>query len=294
MCEITEADLQDLLDEIQGTGSTVRFFTVDETVDLRKSFHGIKTVGLCFDTHLETLYNILVPFRDIKHIFLNNIPAIELLSSDSGKTFIGKRERIYLYETMRREKLTEEKWMMRVVKRLAAREVPEDVVLPKFHSGYVKVHKVVQAKGAFKYFLKVLGRSFHPVKHFIFYRGTRPVLTATGGFDTLLEDLRSNLGSEGPKATFDETHALLTDPKLGYIKTPNDPKKAIGVSLGGTHLMRDAVLHDIFDLVTIASPGVDPDLVKLFNQKVEKTKAIWNIVHYFEDEDVMDQLEKYI
>jgi hypothetical protein len=290
MCELTEEDLRDLFHEIKSKISTVRFLTEDATQDLRKKFQNIDSLENCLDAHLDELYSILVPFRKVEDIFLQHVPSIEALSSDSGKTFFGKRERVYLYEAMRRERLSEEKWMMRFAKRLAAREVPEGVVLPKFQSGYVKVHKVVHAKGAFKYFVKVIGASEHPIRHFIVYRGTRPLPTATDGFETIKEDLRKKLGSEGPKATFDETHALLTNPTFGYVRHPSEPKKAIGMSLGGTHLMYDAVLHDIFDMVTFSSPGVDRDIAIRFRDKVASRDDVrWKITHHFEDKDVMDQ-----
>jgi hypothetical protein len=287
--EVEITDLEELLAAIASQSPQILFLSEEETKQLRADFQNIHSIDDCTNLEIEKLFSLLVPFKEIKHIFLNKPPRLSSISFDSGKTFYGKRDRVNICETMRRQYTSEELWAMFLAKKLIDRELPKGVVLRSGCGGFCKVHEIVHGGGAFKTFILGLGKEIAPRERYIFYRGTRPLPGATGWVETVFEDFRKIVGSRGPIATAQKTKELLTDPRLGFVSSPGDHVTAVGNSLGGAHVMHDA--EHLPKIITVVSPGVDLDTAKKYAEKVNNDELGFrpDITHYFEDKDVCDQ-----
>ena len=292
--EVYADDLQDLLDEIHTSELPIRFLTRNESCALKEYFKDRKTIDHCSNEHLDRLFAILVPFKRIEDVFCNSIPKDKIGSLDSGKTFYGLRHRVLAYEKIRRKSLSTLEWSCMAVKVLSDLEMPKGVVFRNENGGYCTVHEIIHGKGAYKTLLKQIGAERKNVQNVILYRGTRVPPFATGAFHTLFEDMRKDLGSLGPIATFEETKKMLTNSEMGFIEDENETVKAIGMSLGGSHSMRDAYLHfgKISHVMPIASPGIDDEIDKKFREKIEQSDFKIRIEHIWEYDDVIDQFGK--
>lgn len=292
--EVFYSDLSDLFDEIKGNGPTIRFLNEKESADLRVRMRDVKELPMCSKEALDILMKLLVPFAKIDELFLNNPPNNRALSLDSGKEFESVRRRVYTYETMRRNLPTEPLWMMNLAKILADREMPEGTMIRGAQGSYCKVHAVVHQGGAFKYFLKTIGREAASEGNYILARGTRPHPRSTDWYKTLCEDFCLTIGARGPKATFEATKKLLSDPQMGFIEKGDEKITLIGYSLGGAQSQIDMLLHGMYRkidrLVTIASPGTNTKIAELFAERVNQGLLGHPVIeHFFEAVDPMSQ-----
>jgi len=289
--EVFSSDLQELFDEIKKELPLIRFLSKSETLELRLAFAHVATLDDCSNAELDLLMNLLIPFQEIKHLFLNQPPSLQEGCFSAPKDFVSLKKRVYTYESIRREPINEREWMMHLAKTLADREIPTGTLFKNAYGGFCKVHQVVHAGGAYKYFLRTIGKEAGQAGNFILYRGTNPHPLAIDGWQTLVDDFRLKLGSEGAAATRTETVALLTDRGQGFMKEGNEKVTAIAMSLGGAHAMRDFADLKIDRLVTVASPGIDSKTCALFAQRVNANKYTYerSIVHFIEGEDVIDQ-----
>ncbi len=289
--EVYEDDLQELLEEIHSGRETLRYFTAEETTALRAQFTGVSRVDECSDEQIKTLMSILLPFAKIEHIFCNALPRF-MGQLNVGTSAEGVRERAYTIETMRRSPFSETEWIMHLAKTLAHREIPEGVVLPYGQGGFCKVHKVLCLGGTFKYFIRVTGSDTTNKKSVILYRGTAPFSQSQGSRESVGDCLGDPMGYQGPIATYTESHALLTDPARGFVRSRAEGVMGIGMSLGGVHLQRDALMHRIERIVNVVGPGIDLATANSYAHMVN-TGALGyrpRIEHYFEDGDICDQL----
>jgi hypothetical protein len=292
--EVYEEDLTEFLQEIHSGCTKIRFLTQEETAKLRADFAAITTLADRSNEQLNRLFELLIPFKSIAHLFFNNIPTITTHAFDSGKLLEGMKERVYLYESLRREPHTEAQWIMKVIKRLVEREMPKGVVFRNAFGGYCKVHEVVFGKGAYKCFLKHIGKEAKEKENIVLYRGTRLPATATDNVSTIFEDFRSELGSQGPQATFEKTKALLFDPSQGFVSRSDECVTGIGMSLGSTQVKRDAVLfkNKFKHIYAVSGPAPDRASMKLYadyiNSKAVGPKPL--ICYFWEADDVTQQL----
>ena len=290
--EIYHEDLVDLFQEIKTTTGPIRFLSQEESDDIRKQFRCNNSLDDCTNEALNTLFSILIPFENIQHIFLNRAPKFDLPCLDSGQTFLGLQERVYIYEHMRRNTFSDSAWMMKMAKKLADREIPKDVVFPSPKGGFLKVHETVHGGGAFIYFLKHIGNKASDENNMLFCRGTRGIPTATGWLFSLVEDLRFELGGHGPQKTYEKVKALVTDPALGFIKEQQDTIAGYGMSLGGAHIARIAVLlkGKLNNVHIIAGPGIDEDTAQIFKDwRQSDQETHFRIHHWIEADDIVDQ-----
>lgn len=292
LCEVLSSDLYELFDEIKAKKSTIRYLNEAETLALRQQFIEVDDLEMCSKEALDTLMRVLIPFSKVEDIFFSKVPDIHALSLDSGKSFESARRRVQVYEMIRRNPTSEKEWFMIVAKVLSNREIPAGVMFPSACGNYCKMHKVVHKKGAYKNFLKVIGKRAQNEGNYIIYRGTRPIPKSTDWFWTILEDLRLHIGTKGPQATFHETRELLTSPLRRFMSTPRTKITAIGNSLGGAHSMYDMHLHEqITRLVTIVSPGMEKKAAEGYAEKVNRgeLRFVPQIDHFIEAGDVVDQ-----
>lgn len=292
LAEVLSSDLYELFDEIKGNKPTIRYLNEEETAALRVQFAEVEDPEMGSKEALDMLMKLLIPFSKVEDIFLSNPPNIHALSLDSGKSFESARRRVQAYEMIRRNPTSEKKWFMIVGKILSNREIPAGVIFPSACGNYCKMQKVVHKKGAYKNFLKVIGKTAQSEGNYVVYRGTRPIPRATDWFWTILEDFRLHIGTRGPQATFNETRELLTNPLRRFIHTPHGKITAIGNSLGGVHSMYDMCLHDqITRLVTIVSPGMEKKKAEAFAERVNRgmLRHVPEFDHFIEAGDVVDQ-----
>lgn len=289
--EVLSSDVQELFDEIKSAASTVRFLNEEETRALRQEFNDTSSIETCSNAQLDTLMQILVPFSKVETLFLNAVPRLTVTSLTAPADFSSLCRRVLIYQEMRTKQITEQQWIMYLTKNLADREVPTGVVFRGNTAGFVKVHKVVHGGGAYKYFLKAQGKAAATTGHYILYRGTSPLPSATDALLTLIEDFRLQLGSQGPQVTFEQTKALLTDRAAGFIDDGQEKITALSMSLGSAHAMRDLLLHKIHRLITVTSPGIDKATCHLFAEKINSGTLgfVPSIEHNFEAEDIVDQ-----
>ncbi len=291
LAEVYTNDINDLLEEIQISNEPIRFLNAEESFQLKQNLQGKKTIDDLSNKDLDALFSILVPFLKIEDVFCNAVPKDKIASLDSGKTFYGLRHRTFTYEKMRRNSHSLLEWSCTAVKTLSDLEMPKGVVFRNENGGYCTVHEIIHGKGAYKTCLKQIGKQRKNSQNVILYRGTRVPPFATGAHHTLFEDMRKDLGSRGPIATFDETKNLLSDPKLGFIEDEKETVKAIGMSLGGNHSMQDAALHfgKISHVVPIASPGIDDETDQNFQKQLLESDFKIKIDHIWEYDDIVDQ-----
>ncbi len=288
--EVTYFDFEELLEEINGSGQSVRFYTQDETRTLRSGFSGRATVRECTQAQLSSLYQILVPFERIEHIFLHNVPRFDQITGDTGKQYACMRRRVFVYEELRRNAFSEKRWVMELTKKLVFREMPPGLVFAGLQGSFCAIQEVVHGGGSYKYFIRSLGERAREIGNFILYRNMMLSWSATDGIRSVADGLRHPIASLGPRLTFERTAAILQDPTFGHKVT------AIGISLGGAHAQHDACFHRIHRLITVVAPGVSDIINQIYSAKLwrgrlgyeEYANVIPTIEHYLEVDDLVD------
>ena len=288
--EVLGADLEELFSEIKNTKSKLRYFSLQETEEIKRLFQNQRSLKECSKDQIDLLLSYLLPYRHINDLFLHATPSLNSMNFHCPRGFQSLNKRVLVYETIRQKNVTEDEWVMFLAKTLADREIPEGVILKAPGNSYVVVHKTVSGAGAYKYFLKTIASQTQDASNYIVYRGTSPFPTATESFQTLIEDFRYKIGDRGPQETFEKTKDLLEKPELGFIDQKGQKITAIGMSLGGAHAMRDMIFHPITRLITVASPGIDKESSRIFSRQVNsKVRTGLKIEHHFEAEDIFDQ-----
>lgn len=278
--EVQYSDLEELLYQCNNEPSQLPASC--KTTELQILVKEIKSLDECSSKALDSMIKVLIPFSKKEDLFLGDEPSsISLL--DSGKTFLGVKERVAVYEYLRDSSVTKKSWIMRLAKQLTNLEMPKGAVIANSKGGFHVVYRVVHKAGAYKYFLKPIGKDPVDRSRYVLYRGTRDPILATDGRETIIEDLRQDIGSAGPIATYSRTHELLTDVSEGFIQSIEDRIVGISMSLGGAHLSRDATLHPFNKVITVASPGIDKSTCELFSKRASKI----SITHYIESGDLV-------
>ncbi len=285
--EVFEIDLIELLDELHTQDETIRYLSSQETAKFKEQFKDKESIDQCTNSEIEALFSILIPIQELESLFFYKLPKLDFACVDSGKHFEGMRQRVFIYETLRRRRHTEAEWSCIVAKRLVDREMPDGVIFRNPHGGFCKVHATVFGDGAYKNFLKQVGQEGRHQRNIVLYRGTRMLLSATENFGSLFEDLRKKLGSRGPIATFDKTNGYLSDPRFGFVETSDEVVEGIGMSLGATHLKRDAAQFGAkFEKLSLhAGPGIDEITAKVYADHINSTQRKVRILYYWEADD---------
>ncbi len=285
--EVYEIDLNELIDELKSDAETIRYLSAEETAKFKDRFKDKKDLDACTNEDIETLFSILIPVQQLEELFFHKVPLLDFACVDSGKHFDGMKGRVFIYETLRRKRHTEAEWSCMVAKRLVDREMPNGVVFRNAHGGFCKVHATVFGDGAYKNFLKHVGQEGKHHRNIVLYRGTRMLLSATENFGSLFDDLRKNLGSKGPVTTYEMTNSFLSDPSLGFVQTSDEAVEGIGMSLGATHLKRDAAQFGAkFEQLTLhAGPGIDARCAKVYSDLINESTRKVRIVYYWEADD---------
>lgn len=278
--EVHYIDLEELLYQSKKEPSQLPVST--NMKELQLLLAEIDSIEECEPSILQRMVEVLIPFHKREDLFLDDEP-ITITLLDSGKTFRGVKERVAVYESLRDPSVTKKSWIMQLAKQLTNLEVPKGAIIANSKGGFHVVHEVVHKAGAYKYFLKPLGKEPRDPTCYVLYRGTRDPILATDGHATLIDDLRPDIGSAGAIATYDETHELMTDVRKKFICSKEVRIVGIAMSLGGAHLSRDAILHPFNKIITVASPGIDKATCELFAKKVSKM----SITHYIEDGDLV-------
>lgn len=277
--EVYECDLQELFNEIKSNSKTIRFLHESDSLQCRIFFEEVQCLKDCSNEHLDRLISLLVPHNSFFTLFSKSAPH---------HLFSQIWARVWFYEEMRRNPPSEYPWFMTTVKRIVDREITEEVVFRNGYSGFCKVHRIISEGGAFKCFLKHMGRDGEGIRNIVAYRGT-----CERDIYTFVDDLRYEFGSQGPKSTFEETHRILADPEMSFVKSAKEVVTGIGMSLGACHLMRDTLLFKskIGRAVAFAGPGPDKRSMELFARCVndEETKGL-EIEHWWEGDDIVHYL----
>lgn len=281
--EVYENDLQELLEQIKSNSEIVGFLNEEESRSLRAQFRDVHVLDDCSNDHFEALFSLLTPFKSISNLFSRTLPGMVVDVAFTGISSALLKTRVDIYEKMELEPLAYEKWMMLMAKKLIYYELPEKVVFRNGYGGFCTVHAKVAEAGACKFFLKQLGQSQKEHNNTVAYRGT------SLDVHTFVEDFRAEFGSQGPKATYEKTLELVSDPVKGFVKTKEEKLDAIGTSLGGCQVMRDAILlkQKYAKIVSLVGPGLDKISAQLYAKRVnadeEGTPAI---EHWWEADDV--------
>lgn len=277
--EVYYTDLKDFIYFLKNEPSQLP--ASSKTFELLTKLKYVNSVDDCDTSTIRKIMDTLVPFKNVEDLFLGEVPST-ITAVDSGKTFRGVKERVSVYQSLRDPTCTKRSWIMHLAKQLTDLEMPKGVVIANCRGGFHFVYDIVHKGGAYKYFLKPVGKNPIDSNRYVLYRGTRALLSATGGIDSVFDDLRPDIGSKGAIATFDKTHELLTNAEMGFV---GDSARVVGISmsLGGTHSARDALLHPFNKIITVASPGIDKATCELFAQRISKM----SITHYIEGGDLI-------
>lgn len=292
--ETLASDYDELLDDIRSP-KPIRFLNELESKEVRSLFQTAEKLEECTVAQLKKLSDVLLPFSNYTHIFLNSLPDIKDITMDSGNDFPSLQRRVFVYEYLRRRVLcdspmTAENWQLIIVKMLSQREPVAGVAFPTYSGRLSTVQWRVSGGGAMKYFLRTLGRDSSSEGDTVLYRGTSIFPRSTDWWKSISDDLRTEMGESGTKVTQAETQDILTNPIRGFCRTASSPLTALGFSLGGIHAANDVLLFPtkFTHLVTVASPGLRTTLTQQFSASVHT--HIRKIDHYFEcPGDVVDQ-----
>lgn len=286
---ITKEDLEDLLQEIQGSAQMVRGLQGESLAKLRAQFHG-KTVELCSKEDISSLEAILLPFGSVQNLFWEDASHTQT-DEKAPSTFAGMMERAaWSRHLLKTYPLTIDEWEYLFAKAFSPPFLPEHVVIPH-PNGYLFMSHSIEEGGASKRFFAQLGAT--PVDPTILYRCTRglmPTDSRQSSFESFAENLRKNLGALGSIKTYEKTKALLEHPELGFVKSPDQQIRLIGFSQGGAHAQRDCALpflHRVKKLLTISSPGIDRATAALFREMISKRHEPLTIIHTMEAGDII-------
>lgn len=290
---ITKEDVEELLAELNTSDvSCVRGIIGEELAALRQQYNGKRQIEECTPEEIRTLETILLPFSRPEHQFWNN-PNGHKDTISFPVTPFGMIETVaWAQHLLRTKKLPLRDWEAFFGKRFAQPQLPKNLILEHPNHGYICFSHLVERGGA----SKRLFRSLHPqnVLPIILYRGTRGPMPGDRLWDTTnswLEDLRRELGSSGPIATYEETKQLLDQPELGFVNTPDQKVSLITHSIGGAQGQRDALMfhNRVYSITTNCSPGVDTDTAKLFRNVMSTPREQPMIItHNIDTGDIVD------
>jgi hypothetical protein len=252
---------------------------------------GKKSVEDLSKADLDVLYQMLVPFAKIEHIFLNHLPEVTPFSSRDD-SLSGRTNRVFLIEQMRRNGsyYDEVLWKIRLSKRIVNEDLAKGVIIPH-PQGYYEHRALIQGGGAYKLLLRPLNTEtgLHPI---IAYLSTRFSGTTMDSILSRLESLRQNIGENGVKATYLETKSYLDNVTKGFVRSPEEKVDLIGMSLGGAQASRDACLFKerVASLTTICAPGIDEATCQWFATVSQRFPQQMSIHHMVEKDDVVPDL----
>jgi pimeloyl-ACP methyl ester carboxylesterase len=263
LADIRITDLEAVMCDIRDNLS--RFINLDkidqeERARLQAAFAGINSACDLSKDQIDAIYRILIPFRDIHTIFLGNIPQKARSGNNRDVTYTGKRNRIFLVESMRRNLpyLKQFEVDYRKSKSILSYHTPTGLVIPE-KKGYRFVHKMVEGGGAYKIFLKKMHRVQNPLHSQVVCLSTQVLRPVPHRWESLLDDFHPNIGSLGARSTYDDTNLLLNDTTQGFIEQADEKIDLMGHSLGGTHAVRDLALfwNRIRKVKALCNPGID-------------------------------------
>lgn len=220
---------------------------------------------------LQLLYDQAAPFKSLHELFLSTIPPIDRPPVDSGKTRYGDELKTrVLYELTHNDQMTHDQWVTLIAKQLAPLEVEPGTLIKGYDGTWYTVHSTIGAGGSYATLLKVVGENRENRPAIVLYRGTHPTPIACEGFEGVIEDIRKGIGTRGLIESYDQLNRLLHDPAAGFIQ-PGQPVWAMGMSLGGTHAQRLAILFpDVVRRVSlVASPGIDRSSCELYQEVLQ-------------------------
>lgn len=227
------------------------------------------------------LFDNFIEFENAFILGSSNIDALNVdKAATSGKGLKGLTERISIlakhYFTIIAETNEEAKVYRDIemlTSRLADREIQKNTVL-YLHDGYFYVDELFVGGGAYVAILRDIDNQ-KPSK--IVCRGTAMRRTATGGWQSGINDLLLEVGTMGVKSIW---------PNLSkYLKNNNiNAVEVLGKSLGGAHAQELAVLIEgvlnikVEKLTTYCSIGVGQKINDLFkNEILTKRSTPFNI-----------------
>ncbi len=289
---ITKEDVDDLLRELNGDHPCVRGVEGESLRTLRARFHEKREISDCSSEDIQELESILLPFSTPHDLFWNSPQDHVNTISLPISTFDMIEGVAWAQHLIRTRRLSLQDWEHLVAKRLSQAQLPNHLLVRHPHNGYLCFSHLVEGGGASKRFFA----SLHPqnIPPVILYRGTRGPMPGDGISDTMkswLEDLRRELGSSGPIATYDATKQLLENPELGFVSSPAQGIALIANSIGGAQAQREAVyFHNrIVRLSTHCSPGVDGATAELFRSVMSQPRETPMIItHTIDKGDIVD------
>ncbi|MBB63931.1 MAG: hypothetical protein CMO81_02585 [Waddliaceae bacterium] len=244
---------------------------------------------------MDDLLNILTPFSKMEDIFLGDPP-----STDSKSIFwLPKRKRLIrcLYELRNHERYQKfPDWITRMGKRIGSVQ-PEIGTVISHPEGYFGISHAVKKGGSAKLFLKPITETTENFHHGVIYRGTSTNILSMDGWQSMLDDIRQNIGAEGVISSFEETDKILNDPSFSFIDSPNDPLWFMGMSLGGGHAQRDfclqakrGIVHQTprdMKLTTVNAVNVDEDTCREFAKIAKRYPGFLQIKQLTDTEDIV-------
>jgi hypothetical protein len=289
---ITKEDVEDLLAELNGEQPCVRGVEGESLHSLRHQFHGKTEISSCNPEEIQALEKILLPFEHTEDQFWNK-PEEHINAVTFPVTTFGMIETVaWAQHLLKAQRIPLKDWESIFAKRLAQPQLPKNLILHHPSNGYICFSHVVEGGGASKRFFK----SLHPlnVPPHILYRGTRGPMPGDNTWDTVhswLEDVRRELGSSGPIATYEETKRLLENPEEGFVNSPDQKVAFVTNSIGGAQGQRDALcFHNrVLRLNTNCSPGVDKATAALFREVMSTPRETPMIItHNIDKGDIVD------
>lgn len=281
---LNENDFQDLLDEIIEKKPLRKSLTTDATT-LHDEFQGITSLEDCNNEQLLKLEKLLLPFQTEEEAFLGYSPFKQITPEIVLSPEHNKRFELFWINHLRYTQTTPANWEYYAAKRLTLCDLPIGSII-RSPNGLLIFKKIIQGKGACKMVFEPLGKNSN-LPAYIFYKGTSVnfISDRFHAYESLLEDMRPNIGAKGVIATFEETQSTLKSLSEKFSNI-----KGVGFSLGGAHVQRDAILFPQFftSIVTVGSPRIDEKSARLFNEHIKQPTAVCKeIIHNVDIGDVV-------
>lgn len=250
-------DLEQLYSEIKNADIEDNIRGISCDMQKNKFWQSLKPGGVLTDFtsldkgQIDTLMNVLLPFKQLGHIFLNDTPKVTVEAPDSGQSETEKIELAFILNKLRfTHDLDAKERQLYYAKRITDREPQNDIIIPH-ERGYYFVHDHISQGSVYATLLKPITPLIDNFIPMVLYRGTRVNFSATRPVATV----KAVAYPDQADYTFNEFIPKLNkylNPQQGLEPGANKRRKqgfmqigepfvVGGMSLGGGHAALTAV-----------------------------------------------------
>ena len=292
-------ELEPFFDELKKIpdGQSYLHLSSDDVKMLKKELDQTRLMDLS-NQQLKKLYRAMIPFQDLKTIFLNRLPDGEFSNSAHPATnYEDFKKFVYCYEVMRRKgiedfsetsTLEQQKkfklfHQIRMTKKLMnfyfpERKIDEELtrkIIFETPKGLLYQFAKREAGGAFVIAMKAIKPE--PEKRFLsrlYFLPTQCLNRVAQPWESLSDDLRGEVGAMGAEMIYPDVQRLLM-PTKAFVKE-GEQIDLLGYSLGGNHALRVATAlyptNRVRKVFVTSNPALDLKTVEYFNMLVQRFK----------------------